>query len=177
MSGLAVRECFSGLTDFIHRKCDDDTERGDFSQKQPSKKITLLHFYPNFIFGTSTPTVIHHGSHFLITSPGERGSSLPLPPTRKKGNLTTSPISLRAAAAMQSGEKKSAGTLCNFSAKWILFNLAAWDGPGPPDNVDGWCFNAAECYFYWTGKTINFYFIGNDCAPCIKKHGGGSAHE
>lgn len=77
----------------------------------------------------------------------------------------------------RAGGKKSAGTLCNFSAKWILFNLAAWDGPGPPDNVDGWCFNAAECYFYWTGKTINFYFIGNDCAPCIKKHGGGGTHE
>lgn len=40
-------------------------------------------------------------------------------------------------------------------------------GPGPQDNVDGWCFNAAECYFYWTGKTINFYFIANDCGLCI----------
>lgn len=131
MSGLAVRECFSGLTDFIHRKCDDDTECGDFSQKQPSKKITLLHFYPNFIFGTSTPTVIHHGSHFLITSPGERGSSLPLPPTRKKGNLTKSPISLRAAAAMQSGGKNQpARSATSLQNEYFLIWLPGM-APGP----------------------------------------------
>lgn len=58
-------------------------------------------------------------------------------------------------------------TLCNFSAKWILLICRAGMAPGPQDNVDGWCFNAAECYFYWTGKTINFYFSADDCGLCI----------
>lgn len=50
-------------------------------------------------------------------------------------------------------------------------------GLEPQDNVDGWCFNAAECYFYRTGKTMNFYFIGNDRALCIKVWQARVAHE
>lgn len=63
----------------------------------------------------------------------------------------------------QPGEAaRSATSLWNESFLISLPGMA----PGPQDNVDGWCFNAAECYFYWTGKTINSYFIGNDCALC-----------
>ena len=98
----------------------------------------------------------------------------PLPPScssrAKKQQRLQFPSQQRCRKSKKNNKKsvQQSSTLCNFSAKWILFNLSAWDGPGPLDNVDGWCFNAAECYFYWTGKTINSYFIGNDCAPCIK---------
>lgn len=128
-----------------------------------------------FIFAKSTLTVIHHGPRLQITVSGGPGSSLLfLHTVQAEQKATASPIFL-SAAKQRKKKKKSvqrSSTLCNFSTKWILFNLPAWDGPGPLDNVDGWCFNAAECYFYWTGKTINFYFIANDCALYAYRRGG-----
>lgn len=68
----------------------------------------------------------------------------------------------------QTMENQSSETARSAPSLWNEHFLIPLPGmaPGPQDNVDGWCFNAAECYFYWTGKTINFYFIGNDCALC-----------
>lgn len=61
----------------------------------------------------------------------------------------------------------------------IFFNFSVRVGlRRARDNVDGWCFNAAECYFFHrTGKTINFYFIANDRALCIKAWRAHVAHE
>lgn len=141
-----------------------------------SKKGKIMAwFYSKFIFGKSMLNVIHHSLPALFDQHLQCACAcvcacvcmcVHLSSSTKRKAKPTSPISFSATGKKNqfSGAARFATSLRN---EYFLICLPGM-APGLQDNVDGWRFNAAECYFYWTGKTINFYFIGNDCAPCIK---------